>query len=458
MAEQRKLTIEPSYCENWKIKDAIREIIQNAVDTGSKVSFLNGGKFCCVSDKGTGLKLSDFLLGRSSKRGDESTIGQFGEGLKIGCLVLARNNRAVKVRSNGKEYQFTIQHDTAWDSNLLTIDIDDYPIYEGTEVHIECSLDELNASKEQFLQFQPKPVVNRQTKACILNDAGNIYVNGLRVTHIDSLFGYDFKDKTLVNRDRDVVGRDQLNQQIGGALSATTNLSVIERLVQNGYIQPGKTGAYNSMAEYNIYFSPKMTAWRKVIYNSYGKRVVLSSHNPKLDLRALEDNWKVLDFPYSLWSSLSRILPKVEDVLNKKTTKLISQEELTQAERDTLKEAKTLADNIADEAGIKTYPVRIFEVLIEETYFHQSGEARNSYVMLRREDLKKEISHIVHTLLHEYAHKVRGSDDNTREFECDLGDIITTLGIKLIEARKNRFGVDGLFTQDMLRQKGAQSN
>ena len=113
MAERRVLTIESSYCDNWTIRDAIREIIQNGLDTGTKVSIIpcntDGKEKWEISDRGAGVKLSDFIIGRSSKRGNGSVIGQFGEGLKIGCLVLAREGRQVSILSLGKRYDFSIQ-------------------------------------------------------------------------------------------------------------------------------------------------------------------------------------------------------------------------------------------------------------------------------------------------------------------------------------------------------------
>ena len=450
MAERRTLTIESNYCENWTVADAIREIIQNGLDTGTELFFTTEGNLHEVHDGGLGMRLSDFIIGRSSKRGNADVIGQFGEGLKIGCLVLARESRQVRIISLGKQYDFSIQYDNTWQEKLLTIDITDRKTASrGTTVALECSEEEIEKARKLFIQLNPQPVLERlpSIKTEILEtNPGVIWVNGLAVTKIDALYGYNFHRKELVNRDRAAIGHSQIKNCVAEAMSTTVNPDIIANLLRTAV---GMAGKGTTPTELDVQFNPRKNTWLRVIKRLYGTKVCLSSHNPQTDLTATEKNWTVLELPWSLWYSLQRVLPQA-DIVIKNRTRIIPFNRLTAEQQEFFNKGKRISDEIAGEAGLKPYPVKIFvdkekkdETRLfnfDQTGFYLNGVAGVCHQTVKDLDLGK----FVGTLLHEYVHGNCGHDDNSRAFENDLTDVIASLGLALIteKGKAKRVGLN----------------
>jgi flavin-binding protein dodecin len=428
MSERRSLTIEQSYCSNWSIKDAIREIIQNALDTKTQIDIKQvDDTRWCISDKGAGIQLSDFILGRTSKQDNKTTIGQFGEGLKIGCLVLAREKRRVIILSKDKRYEMSIQYDTTWKDNLLTIDIEDAGNIKGTNVIIECSKEEIESTRNLFLSINPQQVLARTKHGEILNNAGAIYVNGLKVIDIDSIYGYNFHDKTLVNRDRTAIGTREIKDAVARVLSSLTNKQII-----TGLLLLGREHAEGKLPiELDVDFSPR-PIWKTIIYQKWGKKVCLG-YEPRSDLRAIEHNWTVLMFPYSFRYSLHYILEYSHMVIKDKE-KIIAKKSLSEEDLAFLKKGKRIANKVAKQTNLNTYPIKVFEEIAGKTSigsrYNKEGSFQNGVAGVCKNLVQSHnLSKLVGVIIHEYTHGTYGNDDNTRSFENDLTDIIGILAV-----------------------------
>lgn len=434
MAEQKKLTIEKEYCSTWVVSDAIREVIQNALDTKTGVSITPNGEGWEVRDGGIGVKLSDFLLGRSSKQDDAGVIGQFGEGLKIACLVLARNSRVIVVEALGKKYKFSFQYDKEWDSQLLTIDIETSSLASGTLVTIECSTEEMEAARSLFLRFTPQEVLESipARKGEVLACGGSIYVNGLLVTQIDSLFGYNLLDKDLVNRDRSAVGYEAVKEGIATVLSHIGDKDLIQTIISTAIDDKSRERQY--AAEFSVRFTPRQIKWRQAVKELYGDKICLSSGNAQVDMRAMEKHYVVLNLPWSLLHSMGRLFPNAREIVRDRR-RIIPMNKLSAEEKMFYQKAKDLADEIAREAFLTIYPLRVFvdNENSYETGYYADGIIGICYKTIKNQDL----SGAVRTILHEYAHGTSGEYDSTRGFENALCDIITVLGMKLIAEKKS---------------------
>ena len=432
MAEQKKLTIEKEYCATWVITDAIREIIQNAIDTKTDMSITQNGEGWEVRDSGVGVRLSDFLLGRSSKKDDAGVIGQFGEGLKIACLVLARNNRVIIVEALGKRYKFSFQYDKEWDSHLLTIDIETSPQATGTLVTVECTAEEMEAARNLFLGLTPKDVLERvPTREEVLDAPSLVYINGLQVTKIDSMFGYNLLDKDLVNRDRSAVGYEAIKKGIASVLSNISNKYIIQTIVRTAV---DDDRSRQNAVEFSVNFAPKQLAWRRAVKELYGDKICLGTGETRIDIRAEERDYTVLHLPWALARSMDRLFPSAREVVREKR-RIVPMNRLLAAERTFFQTAKDLADEIANEAFLTIYPLRVFidKENPMETGYYADGIAGICYETIHNQDL----SGAVRTILHEYTHGTSGEADNTRSFESALCDVITSLGMKLITEKKS---------------------
>jgi len=214
--------IDVNYCKEWTIKDAIREILSNALDTDTPVRISHDGKAARIADSGVGITKKDFIFGGSKK--DESQIGQFGEGLKIASLVLARNNRQVKIDTAHCTYTATLEENAEFGATLFAIHFKKTPKKFGTTISFDCSAEELEEAKALFLAFRKKEILAENNFLDIFkNEPGQIFVNGLYTTTVlQAVFGYNVKDKTMVNtRDRNSVDVIKLGNLITEFLENT---------------------------------------------------------------------------------------------------------------------------------------------------------------------------------------------------------------------------------------------
>ena len=92
--------------QEWGIWEAIRDIVQNALDEAESYRWyyetVYGQRSLCIGDSGRGVAVTDFLLGPPKLKPDYAR-GMFGEGMKISCLALLRNGYPVFVKTVGRD-------------------------------------------------------------------------------------------------------------------------------------------------------------------------------------------------------------------------------------------------------------------------------------------------------------------------------------------------------------------
>ncbi len=301
------------YCSNWSIRDALREFIANALDTDTEIRVeYKDGKGRIV-DSGDGIRLKHFIFGISEKSKED--IGQFGEGLKVASLVLARNGREVEIQTKGYTYYPTIEHSDEFDTDLFTVYIKKNQRKMGTVISFECTEEELAKTKELFSHFRDgrKKAVYTSHLDIFFDEPGNVYVNGLLTAKIDCVFGYNVKDKTLVvSRDRNVVDTILLSRYIKEFLVKTDDKSVITEYLT------GWKREYNYL-EYSISFVPEhIDVWEKIAKSLF-KKSCLESYDPEDNFIAKQAGYELLrHVPNSVANLLSRIKVKSAEAIAKK--------------------------------------------------------------------------------------------------------------------------------------------
>jgi len=216
-----ELSLSPNYVSNWTILDAIREFLQNAIDAESNTITYDEAGTLTISNSGN-LSRETILLGSSSKTNDSKTIGQFGEGYKIGLLVLCRNGFKpyINIYSNFRmeTWRAFIDHSEKFKSDVLQIEITEHPdrAY-GDKVdfiipNFPKDLYEQVVNNTLILKERYKTIESIKTKfGEILTDSserGRIYVNGLYVCNGDPKIGYGYNIKPeylKVDRDRRLI-------------------------------------------------------------------------------------------------------------------------------------------------------------------------------------------------------------------------------------------------------------
>lgn len=214
-----ELSLSPGYVHDWTVSDAIREFMQNAIDSDDfTVNYKDS--VLTISNAGN-LRRETILLGASSKTGDNKTVGQFGEGYKIGLLVLCRNEfkPLINIYSNYRleTWRAFIENSEAFKSDVLKIEINEFPDQtygQRVEFVIPDFSKELYAEMvKNTLQLRTEPLEMYETSLGDIlldpSEKGRIYVNGLflcKSTNEKIGYGYNIKPQHLkVDRDRRLI-------------------------------------------------------------------------------------------------------------------------------------------------------------------------------------------------------------------------------------------------------------
>lgn len=182
--------ISSNYVKSWSVKDAVRELLQNAMDSGEWR--IEGS---ALVNKGT-LKPEHFLLGCSEKLSSDA-IGQFGEGLKLALLVLARNGYNTTIFSGNSCYTASMRESATWPGQqVLCIDSVPCTDYDPGYTTIRA---------EPELHWQDDVLPDPEDYR-ILWDTPKLYVKGLYVCDLAHFkHGYNF-NPGYIKLGRDRVG------------------------------------------------------------------------------------------------------------------------------------------------------------------------------------------------------------------------------------------------------------
>lgn len=218
------LTISMDYVPTWGVVEAVRELFQNAVDNEkkqpeNKMFFSYEGNALRIGNKTSVLTLDTLLIGNSSKRDDEETIGQHGEGYKIAFMVLLREGKKVTVYNYGNKEVWNTKVVKARrfnGANVPRITVDKKHLWERVPDH-DLVIEVEGITGEEYALIVQKNLNLREYNKYgdlehgeVLLDAsekGNIYVSGLFVCKNDTVqFGYNFPaNRIKLDRDRQLV-------------------------------------------------------------------------------------------------------------------------------------------------------------------------------------------------------------------------------------------------------------
>ena len=227
-----ELSLVKNYVQEWTAEDAIREIIQNAIDESNRiedntmsVEYDPEAKTLTISNKKSVLTHDTLLLGNTSKATDDNMIGKFGEGYKLGILVLTRENHPVVIQNYGLKETWTARfvNSRRWKDEVLTIFTEKSQIWSKPQhnnlsfviSNVDQGMYDEVVKKTLFLKdiYTGEYVEDNYKKTSYGNilfeesEKGRVYVNGLFVTILEDLkYGYDIKARYIeIGRDRNLI-------------------------------------------------------------------------------------------------------------------------------------------------------------------------------------------------------------------------------------------------------------
>ena len=248
-----ELTIDPNYVSHWTVTDALREIFQNALDESSlspenSMEVIRDGTNLKICTKNAKLPKSTLLIGNSTKRDDDTTIGKEGEGYKLASLVLVREGHSVTIQNFSVKEVWTpkIINSRRYGSELLVFDttrwmIKSTPNHDLTfivggitdEIYEELQKKILHIRDEKVEKFD----IGKGSVLTEADECGRVYVNGLYVVTVEGYkYGYDLKPEDIkLDRDRRGVSDFDLSWQTGNMWAKSGDENLLTELLKGGY-------------------------------------------------------------------------------------------------------------------------------------------------------------------------------------------------------------------------------
>lgn len=244
--KQIKLSITETYVAHWSWWQGVREILQNAVDTKNyDIEF--GENNIKVISRGGKIPVSALLLGKTTKASDKSSIGKFGEGMKLGFLVLKRLGAGIVVNNEGDLWSPEMVYDEMFEENVLAVNIEEGCLIATAET-VEIGINNIPAEvieeiKSKFAPAQNRKVVIENHRGKAYSKEGNhrncrLFVKGIFVTEVPGKFkfDYDFMPEAFVlDRDRDTANTFEVKFEAANLITQSDDIMLLAELAMENF-------------------------------------------------------------------------------------------------------------------------------------------------------------------------------------------------------------------------------
>jgi len=211
-----ELSLVKDYVSHWGMKEAVRELIQNSLDSASPFvyEFLSDGDgrhALRLNSEFSQLSPQTLLLGATSKTEDQAAIGSFGEGYKIALLVLTRLGYDVGILNRDVLWKPRFRFNRNFGAEVLVIEETTLSnkVNNGLTFQVE-GLTEQDCEEIVGMCLLMQSEIG-ETKTTTMGEilvdrAGELYVGNLFVCKTELEFGYNVLPKFLrLERDRQTV-------------------------------------------------------------------------------------------------------------------------------------------------------------------------------------------------------------------------------------------------------------
>lgn len=224
MKSKYELTISSNYVKDWTYLEAVREFFQNAVDENSANSthtmsyeYDKSSEILTIENANCKLDVNTLLLGETSKSNGDY-IGSFGEGYKIGILVLLREGKSVTIHNASDLWTTRLVNSKRYNSVIPVIEVQKNYNRSNKNLIVKIgnlSEDEFNTITNNNLTVKEKElneelnIISTEYGDLLTDESekGRIYVGGLFVFEDFELkYGYNINPKYIqLNRDRNMI-------------------------------------------------------------------------------------------------------------------------------------------------------------------------------------------------------------------------------------------------------------
>ena len=388
---------------DWSIPQALAELLQNTLDErrrGADASWQWTGGFATFIDNGKGIAKDGWIFGYHADASN-SSIGQYGNGMKRALAVLHRSGRNVLCETAGYIMCPRVSTSGLDGATVETLWLDFAPNdrVQGTMWRVECGEAEYKDCLDFFIETCATVYETVQEATGdgnltirVMEPGRSIYINGARVEMLNSVFSYNIsgdEPRGWTNESRRGANRQETERAIrrNVAFGCRALVSLF-----NGW--DNDKGIWEGMLSLS-YNNDKDCV--KAFHMVYGKNAVRSG---QLDNRDTQYAYAPVGLPYSwYWRCLDA--PKLAPACPQAHG-------LDEEERSNLEAAK----RIVRRARADLPRVKVAEEITLDNGTYALGLWSDGVIILSRGILRSRRTTLA-VLLHEAAHWISGDDDCT---------------------------------------------
>lgn len=240
-----ELSLSTNYVNHWGVWEAVRELIQNAIDTGNyKIDLDSLG--IKIDSFGGKISTQCLLLGYGTKTNDADAIGGFSEGMKLAFLVLCRMGKTFLIKNYDEVWEPKLEYSDTYNTECLVINIYQQEDCGCVSVEVELEHDEYLLVKENYV---PKEEENNSVVRSVGmgyamekdeadRDSSRVYVNGLFVGEVDGKYKFDYNFKpahVTLDRDRKTIKEFELQWNATQLITDSGNFELLSELSSSDY-------------------------------------------------------------------------------------------------------------------------------------------------------------------------------------------------------------------------------
>jgi hypothetical protein len=459
--------------QDWKEWEAIRDIVQNALDEAEAYQYGYDSQGLWIADRGKGVAVADFLLGPPKLKPDYAR-GKFGEGMKIAALALVRKGYSVHVETVGRElWLIFLGQKVNGTAETLAAMWRPNGTRTGTRFHI-IGYDgpaferyfAVNLPRHLILAEVPSPLVepvrryNQLIKAEGMASSpvgGIIYVRDIYLEEIQSPFSYNLWGFELAPDRHGPKNETDLWVDVGRVWCGVTNIYLLEQFLPM-VLEPPRVDTHEthkismdswsmgrepiSRLKYSELVEqrpePWQAAWRRVV----GDNVVIRTDSrwdgmvKHIGYTSVSIQWGVRDVLSTAITTDKELVTRSQEALRE--TKVVPESSLTKTAWAHLKLARAIASHFSDVAGVYA---SIIPPASDRTRTAGLYDRGTQEIMLHLETLehgRSTVDAMVHELGHHIASQRVTDPMQAEDLQPAHSDAMTYVAARVFEATSNR--------------------
>jgi hypothetical protein len=441
--------------QEWGGWEAIRDIVQNALDEAEAYRWGYDSEGLWIADRGRGVAVSDFLLGPPKLKPDWAR-GKYGEGMKIASLALVRKGYHVHIETVGREL-WIIFLEQAVDGTAETLAALWRPDgrVQGTEFHIigytgPAFSDRfaVNLPRSSILAETPSPLSKPTRRYNQLIDYGfptgsRIYARDIYMRELNSLYSYNLWGFDMAPDRFGPKNEPDMWTDMGRVWACVKSANLLEKFLQMVREPPVIETAEShqiimsgwgmgtepvSGKGYTEFVKDNASSWQQAWQNDFGENAVMRTTD-RWDGTVKHLGYVPVSIHYGVENCLRQVITTDEDLVKASQERLrdvevIPDQGLTPRQLASLKLARAVADRLAHWMWGPVMGVHAAIIPPASDRVRTAGMySRNTEEVFISSDQLEHGRNTVDTVIHEIAHHTSRAEDGEEAYNAAMTQV-----------------------------------